>query len=592
MSYRSLLNTVWADLCAFGANRSGVFAQLYAVAIIPLLLSVGVAIDYRNAQAAQSELRDALDSALLAAARSYSLNTFADETDRRAVAEEAGRAIFERNLADATVEVDDADIVFSFDPTTIRVSAEVEGRAQLIFGGLFGLDHLSVEAGAAAQGADRRRVEVVLALDNTGSTTSNNRMTLMRAAAQNFVDYLFDNGQEDNLYIGLVPWTHTVNIAVETPKAVFNDDPYTELTPGNGGTGLNTWNKPSEAYATQWVRMPADHRLFTLRGGDALDAAPPIFSLLGTLGLDANEDNLDDLTGLGLPDDDLDPDFPGDLSYSSQSNLDLFKLATNDKGWRGCIRAWDNETGVASNRTVTKAASDAPPPAGTRFYPYILEQGAGNWNGSSDRQDGCPSPMLGLSADRKQVKQALEKMAADGNTYQNLGLTWAMRMLSPESYWVNLFKHTGANRPKAYDPSKTRKVIILLTDGENVVSNNSDQYYGCTQNANLGRDNEKDDDGNYVYRSGAGGCWRVPGVERLDNTVLNNLMRDACAAARGSTYRIELYTIAVDVRNTSAISLLDECAGGPNSPRLQNIKADQIDAVLLAIAKETLRITK
>ena len=588
------MQSQFKSLRDFARAKQGAFALIYALALLPVLGAVGLAIDYRNAQAAQSELRDALDSALLSATRTYALNTFQDEAVRQQLSADAGRAIFEQNLADATIEVSPAAINFTFSPTNVSIRAAVTGQVSLIFGGLFGLNQLDLAASASAQGADRRRVEVVLALDNSGSMVNNNRMVLMRAAAQDFVDYLFDNGIEDNLYVGLVPWTASVNISLDAPSNNWSSNLYNETVPTHSGTGVNGWSTPTTSQVNTYALMPRLFRDFTRRGGDPVTASPPPFPVgtnVSTLGRDtAPRDGWEDQLLIGF---DRNSGNYRDFSYQNTQNTQLLRTATNNAGWRGCIRAADGERQVNSSSVVTAPLTDAPPAAGARWQPWILETGvAGNiYPDNGDRQFGCAAPMLGLSGDRRQIKQALEKMRAEGSTYQDIGLSWALRMLSPRSEWNTLFRYSSQNAPKAFDPTKTRKVIVLLTDGQNSANANGEEYYGCDANVGEASDNQQNSSGAWIRRNGAGGCWRAAGINRINNTTLDNLTLDACLAIR-NTYQVELYTIAVDVTNAAAISLLDRCAGGPNSPRFENITGSQIGSVLLNIAKDSLRLTE
>lgn len=580
----------------FLADRQGAYAIMYALAAAPILLGVGLAIDYRNSQLALAELQEALDSAMLAATRKYSEEAGKAEADRKAEAEAAGRSVFEENLTNALVKADSSDISFAFNGDSVEVRANVKGSADLLFGDLFGMEKLELSASGAARGADRRRVEVILALDNTGSMTSvssgssESRMRLMRAAAHNFVDYLFDYGVEDKLYVGVVPWSNTVNLAFETPSNTWTDAAWNHnKSLGNGGTGTNTWPRPSTQFMNDHAVMPRMFRTFTLRGGQRLSAAPLTIPAGVKVGVDTSpRDNIDDALGVGLT---------NDLSYSTKNNTTLLKEATNNRDWLGCVRAGDNERGNNSSGVVTQALTDAAPAGGLLWQPYILEEGvSGAGNSTSDRQPSCSSPVLPLSGSRAQIKQTLERMRADGNTYQDIGLTWALRLLSPRTEWTTFFRYGSKNRPAAFDVSKTRKVIVLLTDGENVASNDREQYYGCTQNVGEQSDNARNYNSNGSWswrrRSGAGGCWRAAGLSRIDNGSLDNLLLDACTQIR-SAYNIELYAIAVDITNTNAIRLLNRCAGGTDSythPRFENIRGSEINSVLLAIAQESLRI--
>lgn len=576
-------------LASFLHARRGAVAVTYALAALPLLTAVGLAIDYRNIVVARVELQEALDSAILTAARSYSLASPAiTESQREANARSAGEAIFEENLRGARALAEGQDIAFTFDPDTTIVTAQVNARALVLFAKLLGLDKVNVSAQAAAQGADQRRVEVVLALDNTGSMRNNNRMTLMRAAAQSFVDFLFDNGLQDRIYVGVIPWTHSVNISQVIPQAGFDNTPYNEQVFQNDGHPISSWPRPTEAQISSYVILPERYRRYTLRGG--LDVDDPYVPPNNPPALN-----------------------PGDESLSSKTNRQLFNESFNGHGWRGCIRAFTGERFVNAGGVPTPL-SDTPPNS-LRLQPFVLERGVnGQPNDVDDPQDGCPSPMLGLSANRRQVKEALERMRADGNTYQDIALSWSLRMLSPETTWVNFFGHTGLNRPGPFDPDQVRKVLVLLTDGQNVVggSNSSsiEQYYGCAWRAT----STPPDDAS--RRNGAGNCWLTPGfingnTAQLTNTTLDALTADACVAIRNRD--VELYTIAVDLNGGNAppaqgptesrqnylnrlsteqraLVLLDECAGGPASPRHSNITGPEIESVLLNIAEQTLRL--
>lgn len=585
------MQNITQSIHRFAQAKQGAFALIYALTLLPILGGVGLAIDYRNAQAAQSELRDALDSALLSATRTYSLNTFEDDDVREQLSEDAGRAIFQQNLADATIEVSPADITFTFSEDNVSVRAVVTGQVDLIFGGLFGMNYLELGAGASAQGADRRRVEVVLALDNSGSMINNNRMVLMRAAAQDFVDFLFDNGEEDNLYVGIVPWTTSVNMSLDAPRNNWSDNPYNEIVPTHEGTGVDGWSTPTNSQMNTYLLMPSLFRDFTRRAGHRVTASPPSFPTgtnVATLGRDNTPQNgLEDQLLIGF---DRNTGIYRDVSYSNTQNAQLLRNVTGNVGWRGCVRAADGERRVNGASVVTAPLTDAPPPGGALWAAWIIEAGVAYPN-TGDFQFGCPAPMLGLSGDRRQVKQALEKMRAGGGTYQDIGLSWALRMLSPRSEWTSLFRYSSQNAPKPFDNTRTRKVIVLLTDGQNSAQASAEEYYGCDTSVGQASDNQQTSAGAWVQRNGAGGCWRSPTVHRVNNTTLDNLTLDACLALR-NTYQIELYTIAVDVTNAAALSLLDRCAGGPNSPRFENITGSQIGSVLLNIAEDSLRLTE
>ena len=70
---------------------------------------------------------------------------------------------------------------------------------------------------------------------------------------------------------------------------------------------------------------------------------------------------------------------------------------------------------------------------------------------------------------------------------------------------------------------------------------------------------------------------------------MSTCARDACTAIR-TTYGVELYTIAVDVTDPGAVTLLQDCAGDP--ARAFNVTSAALDDAFEAIARRELRLTE
>ena len=187
----------------------------------------------------------------------------------------------------------------------------------------------------------------------------------------------------------------------------------------------------------------------------------------------------------------------------------------------------------------------------------------------------CPTAMLGLSGDRGQIVRKLDHMyPAPGGTQADIGLMWGLRMLSPRDEWRSFWGYAADRRPKPFNDNTVRKVLILLTDGENVAPHHFEGYYGC---------NETND------RGDAGPCWKASGISRLDRTALDNLTLDACQSLR-TTYGVEVYTILVDVPDAAAQSLMKQCTGDPK--RSFNITSSELDMTFQAIARSRIRLTQ
>ncbi len=150
----------------------------------------------------------------------------------------------------------------------------------------------------------------------------------------------------------------------------------------------------------------------------------------------------------------------------------------------------------------------------------------------------CPMPMLGLSGSRKQVLDSINLMSpVVGGTHADIGLRWGLRSLSPRNEWTNFFGNAG-KAPQAFGAASGKKVMILITDGENTQATDFPGYWGCAD-------------------TNAPGCTGT-----VDAATLNTRMLDWCTSIR-TTHRVELYTVAVNVTNPAAVSLLAQCAGDP-----------------------------
>ena len=82
---------------------------------------------------------------------------------------------------------------------------------------------------------------------------------------------------------------------------------------------------------------------------------------------------------------------------------------------------------------------------------------ASNW--------GCTArPITPLTSNRNTIDSAISQMIASGTTNIPIGVSWGVRILSPEEPFVE-----GA----AWDDDETIKAMVILTDGENVINGRS-----------------------------------------------------------------------------------------------------------------------
>lgn len=297
-----MLKKFGSTLKMLAANRDAGIAPIFALTFLAVLMIVGFSVDLRRTQSAKTHLQAATDAAVLAAAREYMLSSdIKDVAQREANAKQVAVDYLNANLIVSSSEFEKADIDLKFEKDG-EIIASTSGKIDLVFGGLFGKEDLLLPSVAGATVGDARRLEIVLALDNSTSMFKQDRMVKLRKAAKNFTDTIFDSAQGENTaQIGVVPWGTTVNINMEAPKA---------------------WNASS--------------------------GANPLLAAAGSREIPkkAFEDRLKHLYAPN--------------TYSGSYTKDQLELDFSPVAWRGCISAASNERRVDSKGKVIKSLSDAP----------------------------------------------------------------------------------------------------------------------------------------------------------------------------------------------------------------------------------------
>ena len=146
----------WRRLRAFARDAKGNVAILFGLALIPMLIGVGVAIDYGRALIIRDRMADAADAAALAIG-SWP-NQTPDELKTRA------QQFFNANYPPSTLgTVGALDVQVTDD----NVFVTVKGTMQTTFMKLANIDSLNVGASTTVAKKERN-IELALVLDITG----------------------------------------------------------------------------------------------------------------------------------------------------------------------------------------------------------------------------------------------------------------------------------------------------------------------------------------------------------------------------------------------------------------------------------------
>lgn len=198
-------------LASFIRNDRGNFAVMFALLLVPLLVSVGMAVDFSQALVVRGRLSHAIDAAALAAG---------SIPDPAPGAREAKVMSYLR----ANYTPEEIGTVGNITFVEGEKTLEIVGTAKMetAFLGVIGVNELPVKATTEVS-MERNGLELVMVLDNTGSMRGS-RISSLKRAATSLVDILYGKENVSNsLKIGLVPFSQAVNIGDESDVSGWMD---------------------------------------------------------------------------------------------------------------------------------------------------------------------------------------------------------------------------------------------------------------------------------------------------------------------------------------------------------------------------------
>lgn len=193
-------------------GRKGNAAVLFALALVPIVGATGAAVDYSMANANRTSMQKALDSTALALAKLMPLTQTQLDTQ--------GWQIFQASLGSVAVSLQQGDLRIST-PTTGKLVLDISGQYQPSISGVIGISSFPVGAHAEVTWGIKK-LELALALDNTGSMASNNKMTELKKAAKNLLTTLQTAARTPgDVKVSIVPFNTLVNVGTANRNATW-----------------------------------------------------------------------------------------------------------------------------------------------------------------------------------------------------------------------------------------------------------------------------------------------------------------------------------------------------------------------------------
>jgi Flp pilus assembly protein TadG len=452
--------TVWTKLNrtigAFRRANAGNVALTFALASLPIMGTVGFAVDYSHANAVKAAMQAALDSTALMLSKDAATDT---NSALQTEALNYFKALFTKPEA--------TNITISATYSTTGGSkVVVNGSANVptTFLGVVGYNNIAV-SGSSTSAWGSSRLRVALALDNTGSMADDGKITALKSATHGLLTQLQNAaGTNGDVYVSIIPFSRDVSVDpssnysgnwidwTDWAAAPANSVPSMSVGPGdncpytNNNNGFTCSPTPTSTSSTNTIPSSGTYAGYICPGVDGNTGSyyngcynSTQYSSTGSSATCTGHSNCS-CSGSGS-------------SKTCKTNNGYYEhawIANATSTWNGCITDRGSHTAPSSANYDQNVTA---PISGTAASYYPAEQ-----------YSMCPLNMMGLNYNWTAMNSLVDQMTPNGNTNQPIGLVWG---------WLSLLGGGPLTSP-AMDPNyQYQQVIILLSDGLNT----QDRWY-------------------------------------------------------------------------------------------------------------------
>lgn len=537
-SRRTLVSSVIRRTHALATCTRGTTTLIFALCLSVMMFITAIAIDYGRAELERMHMQRVLDAATLAA--SHQLG--ADNPDEKG--REAAEAFFQLNskrLTPTQIESLEMDV----QKGEVRATAGGSMATSLLR--VFDISRLEIGAGSRVVRGDST-IEMALVLDNSGSM-GGQPIEDLKTAATSLVGTVFGGAANpEKIKISLVPFAGSVNVGANNRNEPWIDS-----------NALSPIHHQDQLVAEKRNRFQLFDDLGRAWGG-CVEARPGALDTLDTPPSVENPATL--FVPMFAPDE---PDADNDAGQSYPNNY------LNDFGGT-CAPA--EQICVKFNTRKGRCEQYGPKPIDP-----IIAQGrtckykSATFSGAGPNTGCTTQPILPLNSHKSDIELAISMLTASGMTNIGEGVMWGWRTLSPGLPFPE-------GRP--YDDAKNRKIMIVMTDGQNTYNTYSNQNktgylaygYGLPLAAPLGM--------------GLAGRLGTTYTSSAILSQMNNKTAAACSNAKAAG--ITVYTVAFRLESDpTTLALLRACASAPEKAYLASDGQALIQS-FQAIAREISQI--
>lgn len=230
----------------FRRDSRGTTAIIFALALLPLVVLMGVAIDLQRSSDAKATIQSAIDSASLAAAKELQ-----DSTKTDADIEAVGADFFNTAILNAQGDVSCTAPDVLIDRVDDTVTVEADCTLPTTFAGLMNKTSVAIGASSSSK-AELTKLDLGLMLDVSGSM-SGQKLTDLKTAAKDAIDILMPVDAGDRVRIGFAPYAAAVNAGGYSVDAMGPGWSPGDSTCATERIGWAAF-KDDEPGASKWIR--------------------------------------------------------------------------------------------------------------------------------------------------------------------------------------------------------------------------------------------------------------------------------------------------------------------------------------------------
>jgi Flp pilus assembly protein TadG len=220
----------------FLKDRGGNVAPIFGLAIVPIVALAGLAVDYSRGSSAKADIQAALDATALALSKEA---VGLSERDLKTRATNYFRAVLNRpEIVNINIDPKLNNLGTGGYQLVVNGTAKINSTFALVMR----KSDLDI-AGVAEVKWGVKRLEVALALDNTGSMASNGKLAALKTATNNLLDTLKKAATNaESVKVAIIPFDTTVNIGTASKNEPWFDIDSIDCNGWQSGSGCNSSN--------------------------------------------------------------------------------------------------------------------------------------------------------------------------------------------------------------------------------------------------------------------------------------------------------------------------------------------------------------